>query len=115
MISILVDGGECYDMDQRNGAILRNVAIDDLGETDVTTVGCKVECLGLDTGAIHDVPFQVILLQFGIGLLLGLLGDRSYRAGSVLWFGGSGHIGEPATTKTSSALVNRASRESIGW
>jgi len=62
-------------MDQRIEGVLRNVAIDDLGETNVTTVGGEVECLGLNTGAIHNVPFQVVLLQLGIGLLLGLLGD----------------------------------------
>lgn len=60
------------------------VAVDDLGHTNVAAVADHVEALGLDIGPLHDLPSQIVFLQFGVGRVLGLHADRLNAFGAVM-------------------------------
>ena len=59
----------------------------------MTALGCEVEGLSLDTGRVHNVPFQVVLLELGVLRLV--LGHRLDGIGSMLWLSCTGDIGKP--------------------
>lgn len=73
-------------------ALLRDVAVDDLGQTDVAALGSEIESLRLDTGRVHRLPLHVLLLELAeLSILLvdGLDGLRT-----VDWLGSAGDIRE---------------------
>lgn len=55
--------------------VLQDVAVDDLDHANVAAVADDVEGLGLDIGAVHNLPSDVIFLEFGVRLLFRLLSD----------------------------------------
>lgn len=73
---------------------IRNVAIDDLGKSDVTVVGSDVETLSLDRGRVHGLPLQAISSDFGVGSLFGLDGNRLDGRGTVDGLLSAGDIGQ---------------------
>lgn len=67
-----------------SGDCSQDVAVDDLSHGDMATVGDDVERLGLNIGAAHDLPCQIVLREFGVRRVLGLLGDRVHALGAIV-------------------------------
>lgn len=76
---------------------LRHIAVDDLRESDVAAVRLYVECLRLDTGRVHGLPFQVVARDFGIRRRLSFFSYRSDGRRAVDGFLGAGDIGQSAS------------------
>lgn len=72
----------------------RDVAIDNLNPSQFSGIREEVERLSFDTGRLHSLPLEVILLQFRIGGLLRLLCDRLDGGGSVDRLLGAGNVGQ---------------------
>lgn len=63
----------------------------------MTALSSEIECLGLDTGRIHDSPLHVVLLQLGEGSLFCLLRNRLDGLRAILRLRGAGDIGQSIT------------------
>lgn len=72
----------------------QNVAVDDLDHGQSAVVGHGVKGLGLGIGVLVGAPPQVVLGQFGVGGLLGLLGDGADGIGAIFGFLGAGDGGQ---------------------
>lgn len=64
---------------------VRDVAVDNLRQRNVTAVSGKVEALRLNAGAVHGVPFMIIALQLSIWSCLCLLGDTLDVGWAIDW------------------------------
>jgi hypothetical protein len=73
---------------------IRNVAIDDLGKSDVTVVATNVEALCLNRGRVHGLPLQAIARDLGVRSLFGLGGNRLDGRGAVDGLLSAGDIGQ---------------------
>lgn len=51
-----------------------DIAVDDLDQADAAIIADYVKGLGLDIGAVHNLPGHVIFGELGIGRVGGLLG-----------------------------------------
>jgi hypothetical protein len=49
------------------GACSRDVTIDDLSKSDMATIGGEVEGLSLYRCRVQDLPFEILLCEFGVG------------------------------------------------
>lgn len=50
----------------------------------MATVRDHIKCLGLNIGAAHDLPCQILLGQLGVGCLFGLLRNRVHSFRSIV-------------------------------
>jgi hypothetical protein len=77
----------------------RDIAVEQLEESQISTVRDEVEGLGLDAGPLHGLPFQVILCQLSVWRFLRLLRDGLDGFGSVDGLLSAGNSGEAAEKK----------------
>jgi hypothetical protein len=75
--------------------IVRNIAVDDLCQRDVSALRHEVKTLRLYARRRQVVPFQIVLRELSVRSHLGLLGYSLYRGRSVDRFLSAGHIGQP--------------------
>lgn len=74
---------------------LLDIAVYNLGHTQLSIVRNHVEGLGLDASRSHGLPFQIVSSEFGIGSRLCFLSDRLDGRRAIDGLLGAGDIGQP--------------------
>ena len=76
----------------------RDIAVNDLGQAKPSLIRMHIEGLSLDTGRVHDPPFQVLLQQLCVRYLIDLLRHGLDGFGAIDGFLGAGYMSKPADT-----------------
>lgn len=85
---------------------IRNVAVNDLYEADMTVVRDKIKGCSLDVGPLQGPPLEVITGELRVRRLLGLLGNGSNGRWAVDGLLSAGDIGQPSGSERVSRLAN---------
>lgn len=98
---------------------VRNVAVDDLRETNDAVIRHEVEALGLDASRLHSSPFQVVPDELRVRRLLGLFGNRLDGRGAIDGLLGAGDIGQSVGVKQRRDVISTVKlpgrHEVDGW